>query len=259
MSQHLFRREEAYGHEHWISTSYLANCVQFLTSRKSMVPGLTRACRVVIADDHPLVTVAVGNALSATDEFAVTGTANSGDELLHVLQSVACDLVVTDFVMAPDKGSSANLDGMHLLGLLRRSRPQIPVVVLTMIANGGILKAILKEGVQAIVSKEDPVEVLIQICRSVAFGAKTPILSPKIALRITDGASAFSTSRELALTHKENEVVRLFAQGLTLTQISQQLNRAITTVATQKRSAMRKLHLATNADLIRYAVDTGMV
>jgi two-component system capsular synthesis response regulator RcsB len=61
------------------------------------------------------------------------------------------------------------------------------------------------------------------------------------------------------LSARELEVVRLYASGMSLTEIAQQEKRSITTVATQKISAMRKLKIATNTDLIKYAYDVGLV
>ena len=224
-----------------------------------MLPGWSAACRVIIADDHPLVPVAVGKSLTASGDFFIVATVGSGEALLEQLAVSACDLIVTDFVMQSDEDDKVNLDGIRLLGLLSRGYPRIPVVVLTMITNGGMLKTMLKEGVHGIVSKDEPVNVLAQVCAKVMIGARLPVLSPKVAHRLEPETGAAQRGREAVLSQKESEVVRLFALGHSLTDISQQLNRAITTVATQKRSAMRKLNLANNADLIRYAAETGMV
>ncbi|MFJ1302863.1 response regulator [Pseudomonadota bacterium AL_CKDN230030165-1A_HGKHYDSX7] len=214
---------------------------------------------MIIADDHPLVPVAVGKSLTSSGDFCIVATVGSGEALLEQLSESACDLIVTDFVMQSDEDDKVNLDGTRLLGLLSRGYPRIPVVVLTMITNGGMLKTMLKEGVHGIVSKDEPVNVLAQVCAKVMIGARLPVLSPKVAHRLEPETGAAQRGREAALSQKESEVVRLFALGHSLTDISQQLNRAITTVATQKRSAMRKLNLANNADLIRYAAETGMV
>lgn len=224
-----------------------------------MLPGWSSPCRVIIADDHPLVPVAVGKSLTSSGDFCIVATVGSGEALLEQLPSTACDLIVTDFVMQSDEDDKVNLDGTRLLGLLSRGYPRIPVVVLTMITNGGMLKTMLKEGVHGIVSKDEPVNVLAQVCAKVMIGARLPVLSPKVAHRLEPETGAAQRGREAVLSQKESEVVRLFALGHSLTDISQQLNRAITTVATQKRSAMRKLNLANNADLIRYAAETGMV
>ncbi|WP_255176172.1 response regulator transcription factor [Bordetella genomosp. 5] len=213
-----------------------------------------------MADDHPLVQIAISQMLSADGDFTVVASANSGEELLHTLQATPCDLIVTDFVMPPfEEASTSNLDGIRLIGLLRRKHPSIPIVVSTTVPNGGILKSMITAGVHGIVGKDEPSQILAQICKSVMSGAKPPVLSPRVAMRLGHYVAPSQIATVQQLSQKESEVVRLFAQGHSLTDIARQLNRAITTVATQKRSAMRKLNVNNNADLIRYAADTGIV
>ncbi|WP_249279093.1 response regulator transcription factor [Bordetella genomosp. 5] len=232
-------------------------------AKRSLLPGWSSACRVIIADDHPLVPVAVAKSLSSSGDFCIVAIVNSGDALLErlAISAAPCDLIVTDFAMQSDETERVGLDGARLLGLLQRNYPDIPVVVLTMINNGGMLRSMLREGVHGIVSKDEPPNVLAQVCAKVMIGAQVPVLSPKVANRLEpeSGGVSVRRGREPVLSQKESEVVRLFAQGYSLTDISHQLSRAITTVATQKRSAMRKLNLNTNADLIRYASEAGMV
>ncbi|MFP3507618.1 LuxR C-terminal-related transcriptional regulator, partial [Burkholderia sp. SIMBA_062] len=103
----------------------------------------------------------------------------------------------------------------------------------------------------------EPITVLAEVCRRALVEPGTT-LSARVAERLAlDGANVDEFRRSNPLSPRELEVVRLFALGLNVTEISKRLNRSVTTVATQKRAAMRKLHLDSNADLIRYASEHG--
>ncbi|HBD36475.1 response regulator transcription factor [Cupriavidus metallidurans] len=209
---------------------------------------------VVVADDHPIILMAVTNALG-TLGFHVRSKVRSGAELLDELaRDGPCGLIVTDFTMQGDRDEE---DGLRLIGRLRRLYPDTPVVVFTMLTNGGILNRLCSLGVAGIVSKEESESTLAQICHR-ALGANQTLLSPRIAMRLgQDGGTTEAFRNTNPLSPSELEVVRLFSLGLSVTDISRRLNRAVTTVATQKRMAMRKLHVETNADLIRYASQHG--
>jgi two-component system capsular synthesis response regulator RcsB len=141
---------------------------------------------------------------------------------------------------------------------LRRHYPSIPVVIFTSLTNGGILQQLCHLGVAGIVGKDEELDVVERACLKALSEAQT-FLSPGTLYRLAlegNSEEGFRDARDLS--PKELEVVRLFALGWSLTQIAQQLHRSVTTVATQKRSAMRKLHVDTNADLVTYAQGQGL-
>jgi two-component system, NarL family, captular synthesis response regulator RcsB len=215
-----------------------------------------RETRVVLADDHPIISMAVRDALHAIPGVRVLAAVASGSELLDTLRKTPCDLVVTDFSMfANERGE----DGLQLIQHLRRLYPRTPVVVFTMIRNLGVLHQLSRLGVAAIVGKDEQTDVLCQYCLS-ALDSKETLLSPGTRARLaSDGMTVgeFLTSKQLS--PKELEVVRLFAHGLPITEIARRLNRTLGTVGTQKRAAMRKLHVETNVDLIRYLTEHGLL
>jgi two-component system capsular synthesis response regulator RcsB len=223
-----------------------------------MRPGIPKVARTLVADDHPLVLAAVGKELSGTHKIHVVKSVLSGAELLKALMEMQIDLVVTDFVMPlPGAGSSRD-DGLPLLAYIRRQYPRTLIVVFTMISNGGLLTKILDLGIHAVVGKIEPPGALTEACVRVLEGAKTPILGRSVAQRLGVHRDTVPT-KSSRLSPRELEVVRLFASGLSLTEIAQRISRAVTTVATQKQTAMRKLNLQSNADLIRYATAEGLI
>lgn len=214
----------------------------------------TQDVRVVVADDHPVVLTAISDYLNGMPGFKVIATASTGAALIDTLRASACDLIVTDFSM---QGEVEDEDGLRLISRLRRLHPDTPVVVFTMLTNGGILHELAQLGVSGLIGKDEPIPALGEVCRRALAQAGTA-LSARIAERLAkEGSSSDEFQRNQPLSPRELEVVRLFALGLSVTEISKRLNRSVTTVATQKRAAMRKLHLESNADLIRYASENG--
>jgi two-component system, NarL family, captular synthesis response regulator RcsB len=219
--------------------------------------GQTRDLRVVVADDHPIVLQAISDQFSRISGMTITASVNSGNELVRALEREPVDLIVTDLVMQSDQ--EGELDGLRLVSRLRRSFPDIPVVIVTMTTSGDMLHQLCKLGVAAIVSKEEPPSELVQVTLR-ALTTKETLVSPKIQHRLArDGSSARDLSREQPLSPRELEVVRLFTQGMSVTEIARTLNRSVPTIATQKRSAMRKLHVDNHVDLVKYAARTGLV
>jgi two-component system, NarL family, captular synthesis response regulator RcsB len=219
--------------------------------------GQTRDLRVVVADDHPIVLQAISDQFSRISGMTITASVNSGNELVRALEREPVDLIVTDLVMQSDQ--EGELDGLRLVSRLRRSFPDIPVVIVTMTTSGDMLHQLCKLGVAAIVSKEEPPSELVQVTLR-ALTTKETLVSPKIQHRLArDGSSARDLGREQPLSPRELEVVRLFTQGMSVTEIARTLNRSVPTIATQKRSAMRKLHVDNHVDLVKYAARTGLV
>lgn len=220
-----------------------------------MTTGGRRAC-VIVADDHPIVRIAMKQLLESLPDVTVSAAVASGSELLHALARASVDLIVTDYTM---QQADPDEDGLRLIARLRRVYPAIPVVVFTMVTNGAILHELCCLGAAGVVGKGEDISVLGQVCRRVLAGDSGPILSPGVDARLAHASGEpKATTSGPQLTAKEIEIVRLFASGSSLTEIAHQLNRSLTTVATQKRSAMRKLRVESNADLVAYARDRGL-
>ncbi|WP_310124121.1 response regulator transcription factor [Paraburkholderia terricola] len=213
-----------------------------------------RNVRVILADDHPIVLRGVADLLRSVPGFTVTAIAHSGAELIELLEATACDLVVTDFTM---RQNSTDEDGLRLVDRLKRLYPTIPIVVFTMLTNGGILHRLCQAGVAGIASKDEKLETLGSVCQR-SLVEQSTVLSPAIAERLARQGATLTEFRDpLHLSPCELEVVRMFSLGLSVTEIARRLNRSVPTIATQKRAAMRKLHVQTNVDLVRYATEQG--
>ncbi|MGS1011751.1 response regulator [Achromobacter anxifer] len=210
--------------------------------------------RIIVADDHPIISLAVADSLNGVPGFSVVAAARSGLELVTALQSHPCHLIVTDFTM---QSETADEDGLRLIERLQRQFPRIPIVVFTMLTNSGILSQLRQLGVAGIVGKDEPIDKLVAVCVR-AMTEKDTILSAGVDRRLSQNDVTMSAAgRTKSLSPKELEVVRLFALGLSVTEIARRLNRSVATIGTQKQSAMRKLNIDSNAELLRYADEQG--
>jgi len=208
--------------------------------------------RVIIADDHPIVRIGQKVVIEANGRCKVVGEANGPDELLRVLGSTPCDVLVTDFAMP----GGQQADGYVLLGLLQRQYPGVPVILVTMFANIAPLRASFAEGARGIVAKSASAKELPTAIKEVCEG-KT-FVSESLRTQLVQAGTG-DQSQPPQLSGKEREVVRMLASGMTVSQIAARVNRSISTISKQKSTAMNRLCISTDVDLFAYARSSGMV
>ena len=203
----------------------------------------------MVADDHPAVALGISHELNRVNTIKLVGTAANSTDLVAALDTQPCDVLVSDYVMPGGKHG----DGLVLLSFLRRRYPALRLVVITMIDNPGIIHAIVKQGITCVLSKSDAMSHLIGAVH--AAYVEGNYYSPGIKTIMENDYSPTAT-REL--TARESEVIRLFASGQTINEIAAQLHRSKQTISSQKSSAMRKLGIKRDADLIRYLADGSL-
>ncbi|KWB93627.1 response regulator [Burkholderia ubonensis] len=176
--------------------------------------------RVMVADDHPASALGMSQAMQGNSTINLVGAVSNSTDLVAALDTQQCDVLVLDYVMPSGKYG----DGLTLLSFLQRRYPALHIVTMTMIDNPSVLGAIRKQGVN--------------------------YMSPHIKQLLQD---VDTTPAARALTMRETEVVRLCCAGYTVGEIATQLHRSKQTISSQKASAMKKLGIVRDANLIRYA------
>ncbi|MGO1068943.1 response regulator [Lysobacter sp. CA199] len=213
--------------------------------------------RIALSDDHPVVRAGVRalleSACGPSEAWQVVAEAANGDELLSLLAVTPVDLLITDFSMPGSRGG----DGLTLLGQIRRRHPQLPVIVLTMIGNVPVLRAIVDAGVNGLLDKAAAATELPQAVRTVAHG-RTYYGEALRGLLDLDGRQAGERG-QLALSPRETDVLRLFAAGHSVSQIAAQLHRSKQTISRQKTDAMLKLGLKNDLEIYGYARSQGLL
>jgi two-component system capsular synthesis response regulator RcsB len=202
--------------------------------------------QIVLADDHPIVSSGVRQLLEQDGSWKVVGVAATPEELLDILQQTSCDLLITDFSM-PGKQAA---DGLGLLRAVRRTYPDLPVIVLTMITNPAVLQSVMETGVRSLINKSDTLVELPMAVRAVVKGRN--YVSKTMTTVLQDAPIQRLSPREV-------EVLRLFASGHSVSDIAKQLNRSIKTISTQKTEAMAKLGIKNDLGIYAYAREHGLI
>jgi len=213
--------------------------------------------RIVIADDHPVVMLGIRALLKEHGSLKVVAEASNGRELLALLASEPCDLLITDFSMPYEDGSG---DGLPLLRRVRRDHPALPIIVLTMLHNPALTRGMLAAGINGLVAKGAMTKEL-QLAVGAVMNGRTYICETmrEHVIDWSPSAEPDGAADPAVLSQREVEVVRLYAQGLSVTHIAEQLHRSVKTVSQQKNDAMRKLGLTSNTQLFEYARTYGLL
>ncbi|ROP80339.1 LuxR family two component transcriptional regulator [Stenotrophomonas rhizophila] len=203
--------------------------------------------RILIADDHPVVRLGLHSILSRDPRFHVVGEAADPGQLEEWLANAPCDLVITDLSMPWGRRP----DGVRMLAGLRRDYPELPLLVVTTFGNEEVLRAVLKLGVSGILEKTSGLPALIEAVDAALRGGC--YLPPELAHRLRRREKCGAR-----LTARESEVVRLLAHGLGVKEIADVHRRTVSTISRQKGTAMKRLGLTSDFELMVYARAVGL-
>lgn len=193
--------------------------------------------RAVVVDDHPVVREGL-RALLSEAGVEVVGEAADGRTALAIIREVRPEVAVVDVALP-------GLSGIELCRRVRRRLPQVQVVLLSMFDEPAWRAEAVRAGAAAYLLKGLAPADLVEAIDRVAKGER--LISEEEA------------DEALPLTPRESEVVQLIAQGKKVSDIARILSRSPATVRAHKASAMRKLSVHSTAELVRAALERGLV
>ena len=207
--------------------------------------------RLAIADDHPIVREGLRRIASEGAGIVVTGDAATAAELFRLLETTAVDVVLLDVSMP---GSTL----VETLQTLRTTHPSIRVLVLSVHPEDQWALRALRAGAQGYLTKDHSPEQLVQAIRRVARGGKyvSETLAEKLAGLVDDGARQAPHER---LSDREFEVLRALGSGLAVKEVAWQLSLSVKTISTYRTRLLEKMGFRSNADLVRYVVEHGLL
>jgi DNA-binding NarL/FixJ family response regulator len=206
--------------------------------------------RLLIADDHTLLAEACKNLLEP--EFQVVAVVNNGRELLRVAEALKPDVAVLDIAMP-------QLNGLDAGEQLRRMLPSCKLVFMTMNMEPDVAAEAFRRGASGYVVKTSTAGELVTAIRR-ALRSES-YLSPLITKDTVDFLLRRGTSfsEEKRLTSRQNEILQLLAEGMSMKQIASVLNVKPGTVAFHKYNLMQTLGVKSNAGLLQYAIKHHLI
>ena len=208
-----------------------------------------RSERVVLADDHTLVLEAFCNLLSP--EVDVVGTAADGRELIKIVRKLEPDIVVTDISMP-------NLNGVDACIKLLKLAPDTKIIFLTVHNDPDVVAEVIRAGAKGYLLKSSASSELLQAIKAVAAGKTyiTPLVTESMIGSLINGGERNQAKN---LTVRQREILQLLAEGKTMNEAAGVLCITPRTVAFHKYRIMDSLGIENNADLVRFAMKTGLM
>ncbi|MFP2505002.1 response regulator [Buttiauxella gaviniae] len=216
----------------------------------------SHAIRVALLDDHQLILSGLSNILAQDPDIIIEGMFTNSQALLDCLQMAPVNVLVMDYELAP-----ADSDGVNLIKMLRLRHPTVGIVVVSSHYNPATVSQALRAGALGFIGKNRSPELIQSAIRNVSRGVvfiekeMSELISMQYqnkATFINNGAKPETIINALALaalSPKEQEVVRCFMSGMTVSEIAEKFNRSLKTISGQKQSAMRKLGLTADHQL----------
>jgi len=207
--------------------------------------------RVLIADDHPVVRQGVKQILTEELELQQFGEARNAKEVLENVSRKKWDILILD-INLPD------MNGLEILRQLKKVHPDLPVLVLTVFDEDQIAIRVLKAGASGFVTKETMPNELIAAVKKIHSGGRyvSPSLAEKLVFNIYSEDEKPVHHR---LSNREYQVICLIAAGKSVKQIAEELYLSIQTIRTYRTRILEKMEMGTDADLIHYAIQHGLI
>lgn len=208
--------------------------------------------KILLVDDHALFTDGLKSILEQSGLFEMVRSTNRATDAIRMLRNQAFDLVLLDVDM-PDRS------GPEVLRDIRSEFPTMPVIMVSMHMERGIIQQVRKDGASGYVLKNAGKEEFLVAIQKVAGGGM--YFSSELMDRwMAREAEADPTQKgRAALSERELEIIRLLSEGLTSQEIADRLFLSVRTVETHRKSILDKLELKNVAGLIRYAFEHRLI
>ena len=209
------------------------------------VSAKSQSISILIADDHPVVCLGLANLLATQPDFVVAGEARSCAETCAAVERLRPDLVLLDLELGDATGTSA-------LRRVRKSNPDIRIIVFTAYTDDVHVVDAVKVGVQGYVVKGVSNERLCEAIRIVNAGGM--YLDPSVASQVTERLSHHYDSHKQRLTTREYAILKFVAVGQRNKDIAEKLFISESTVKFHISSLMAKLGAANRTEAVNIAV-----
>ncbi len=207
--------------------------------------------KVFLACPHVMVREGTKRILENTADFVVTGEAENNLEVLEKLETADCDIVILEI-------SISNGKGLHLLQELKKIRPELPVLVLSIYPEGYHAARAIRAGADGYVTKEKTTAELFEAIQKVSSGKK--YISSSFAEKLTfDMGSAVKKPLHKILSDRELQVMCSIASGKTIKKMAEEFSLNTHTISTYRSRMLTKMGMTNDAEVIYYALKESLV
>lgn len=206
------------------------------------------ATRLLLVDDHAILLDGIKNLLDKEEGISVAGLASDAAKALEFLQKNDIDILITDFHMP-------GMDGLSLVHTVRRIRPAVKIIVLSMHDETHLVKEILRSGINGYVLKKDTHRELVKAIREVVAG--NVYLSNDINRILITNLQ--NPEEGKLLTDREREIVKLIAKEYSNKEIAEALFISERTVETHRKNIFKKTGTNSLVGLIKFAYANNLI
>jgi DNA-binding NarL/FixJ family response regulator len=206
--------------------------------------------RILLIDDHPIVRLGVRRILS--EHFNPVVIAEAGDAESGAAQALReeWDVVVLDITMP-------GAVGLDVLKHIHGERPALPILVLSIHPANQFARRALHAGAAGYLTKDSATSELVGAIEDLRRGRQYVSEAVKATMTGAGGRSAIATHE--MLSDREYQALRMLGSGRTVSEISEELGLSVKTVSTYRARVLQKLGMRTNAELMRYAMENGLL
>ena len=208
--------------------------------------------RVLLADDHALVREGMAEILSLGEDIEIVGQAENGKEAVARARESKPDVVILDVEM-PIMGAQAAL--RHLL----RISPQPKVIIVTVFAEGRLVRELINLGASAYLVKNASMRNLLDTIHSVAHGSPRDDMTVSVPRQSLEAEDTPERGSEPNLSSRQLEVLRLVASGMSNREVAQELYLSETTIKRHLADVYRKLGIGSRGEAARKAMAEGWI
>ncbi len=208
--------------------------------------------KILVVDDHAVVRAGVQFFLADIPDMQIAGEAATAQEAIRLIRSKDWDIVLLDIAM-PDKS------GVEVLKQIKREKPDLPVLMLSMHPENRYAVQILRSGASGYVQKEALATELVNAIHTILRGHK--YISPAVAELLTMDPAVTDIDKPLheLLSAREYQIFYKLGQGEGVTRIADELCLSVKTVSTYRSRVLEKMNMSSNADIIYYAIKQNLI
>jgi two-component system invasion response regulator UvrY len=208
--------------------------------------------KILVVDDHAVVRAGVVHFLADLPDMQIAGEAGTAQEAIRLIRSKDWDIVLLDIAM-PDKS------GVEVLKQIKREKPELPVLMLSMHPESRYAVQILRSGASGYVQKEALATELVNAIHTILRGHK--YISPAVADLLTVDPYIADSQKPLheLLSAREYQIFYKLGQGEGVTKIADELCLSVKTVSTYRSRVLEKMNMTNNADIIYYAIKQNLI